>query len=107
MGQGMGPGNGRGHGFGAGGLGGNVLHGEFTALVNGAATVMVVQTGEVTTYTSGQSLVIRSTDGFSATYSLNGTTAPSRGADRIATGAQVRVVATKEGMKVTRLVVIS
>ncbi|WP_377644739.1 hypothetical protein [Oryzobacter terrae] len=100
MGRGMG-------GLGLGGLGGDVLHGEFTATVDGTPTVMVVQTGEVRTYTSGRTLVVRSSDGFEATYVLDGSVAATRGATGLATGAEVRVVAKKEGMAVTRLVVVT
>ena len=34
---------------------------------------MVVQTGQVTAYTAGKSLTVKSTDGFEATYTLDGT----------------------------------
>ena len=107
--QGRGPnGTGRGTGgLGLGALGGDVLHGELTATVDGKPTVLVVQTGEVKTYTSGPSLVIRSSDGFEATYVLDGSVAATRGANGLATGAEVRVVAKKEGMSVMRLVVIT
>ncbi len=101
---GMGRGKG---GLGLGALGGGVLHGELTATVDGKPTVLVVQTGEVKTYTSGPSLVIRSSDGFEATYVLDGSVAATRGAKGLATGAEVRVVAKKEGMSVMRLVVIT
>ena len=94
-------------GLGLGALGGDVLHGELTATVDGKPTVLVVQTGEVKTYTSGPSLVIRSSDGFEATYVLDGSVAATRGANGLATGAEVRVVAKKEGMSVMRLVVIT
>lgn len=100
-----GNGNGNGLGRAAGALGAGVLHGEFTTAVTGTPTVMVVQTGEVTAYTAGKSLTVRSTDGFEATYTLDATVAASRGAAQLATGVQVRVVAAKEGMKVTALVV--
>lgn len=88
-------------------LGGGVLHGEYTTTVNGTPTVMVVQTGEVRTYTSGRSLTVRSSDGFEATYSLDDSVVTDQVAARLVTGAQVRVVAAKEGMKVTRLAVVS
>ncbi|GAA4397435.1 hypothetical protein GCM10023168_02370 [Fodinibacter luteus] len=103
-GLGNGNGNGKGQGMGraAGGLD-VVLHGEFTTNVTGTPTVMVVQTGRVTAYTAGSSLTVESTDGFEATYTLDGTEATGRGAEELATGGQVRVVAAKEGMKVTRL----
>jgi hypothetical protein len=96
------PGNGLGRGLGA--LG-DVLHGEYTTNVTGTPTVMVVQQGQVTAYTAGESLTVRSTDGFEATYALDGAVATTRGGTVLAAGVQVRVVAAKEGMKVTRLVV--
>jgi hypothetical protein len=65
---------------------------------------MVVQTGQVTAYTAGTSMTVRSSDGFEATYTLDAATvAASRGAAGLANGVQVRVVAAKEGMKVTEL----
>jgi len=100
------PGNGRGTGLGAAGGLGAVLHGEFTTNLTGTPTVMVVQTGQVTAYTAGKSLTVRSTDGFEATYTLDGTAVTAgRNAASLATGVQVRVVAAKDGMKVTALVV--
>jgi hypothetical protein len=101
-----GRGLGRGMGQGPGMLGRDVLHGEFTISPTGTPTVMVVQTGEVTAYTSGRSLSVRSSDGFEATYALDASPATPGEAARLATGAQVRVVAAKEGMKVTRVVVV-
>ncbi len=98
------PGNGNGLGRALGGLG-DVLHGEYTTNVTGTPTVMVVQTGQVTAYTAGESLTLESSDGFEATYTLDGGGATTRGGAALATGVQVRVVAAKEGMKVTRLVV--
>jgi hypothetical protein len=100
---GNGKGNGLGLGRGAGGLGA-VLHGEFTTNLTGTPTVMVVQTGQVTAYTAGKSLTVKSTDGFEATYTLDGT-AVTAGPDaaQLANGVQVRVIAAKNGMKVTAL----
>ena len=67
---------------------------------------MVVQTGQVTAYTAGKSLTVKSTDGFEATYTLDATTATTgKNATQLANGVQVRVLAAKEGMKVTALVV--
>ena len=100
---GNGKGNGLGMGRGAGGLGA-VLHGEFTTNLTGTPTVMVVQTGQVTAYTAGKSLTVKSTDGFEATYTLDGsavTAGPAAG--QLANGVQVRVLAAKDGMKVTAL----
>ena len=82
-----------------------MLHGEFTTNLTGTPTVMVVQTGQVTAYTAGKSLTVESTDGFEATYTLDGGTATTgRNATALANGVQVRVVAAKDGMKVTALV---
>ena len=96
---------GMGMGRGAAGLGA-VLHGEFTTNVTGTPTVMVVQTGQVTAYTAGKSLTVKSTDGYEATYVLDATTATAgRGGAQLSNGVQVRVLAAKDGMKVTTLVV--
>jgi hypothetical protein len=100
------PGNGLGREMGRGmaGLGGAVLHGEFTTNVTGTPAVMVVQTGQVTAYTAGKSLTVKSTDGFEATYTLDASTpATGRAGAQLATGAQVRVLAAKDGMKVVWL----
>ena len=96
----------QGMGMGAGAALGAVLHGEFTTTLTGTPTVMVVQTGQVTAYTASKSMTVKSTDGFSATYTLDGT-APVIGnaATPVAVGATVRVVAAKEGMKVTAVVI--
>jgi len=97
--------NGLGRGAGAA-LGNAVLHGEFTTNLTGTPTVMVVQSGQVTAYTAGKSLTVKSTDGFEATYTLDGGTATTgRNTAALATGVQVHVVAAKDGMKVTTLVV--
>ena len=98
------PGLGLGRGRGGQGVG-DVLHGEFTTGVTGTPTVMVVQTGVVTAYTAGQSIAVESADGFQATYSLGGAIATPRNVP-VATGSQVRVVAAKGGMTVTRLDVL-
>ena len=85
---------------------GAVLHGEFTTNLTGTPTVMVVQTGQVTAYTAGKSLTVKSADGFEATYTLTGT-APltARNGATLATGVQAQVLAAKDGMKVTALAV--
>lgn len=105
QGNGLGrPGNGMGMGMGRQGLGApDVLHGEFTTNVTGTPTVMVVQSGQVTQYSAGKSLTVRSADGFEATYALDATVASMRGAADLTAGAQVQVDAAKEGMKLTRL----
>ena len=99
------PRQGMGMGAAAGALGA-VLHGEFTTNLSGTPTVMLVQTGQVTAYTAGTSLTVKSTDGFEATYTLDGSAVTAgRGSATVANGVQVRVVAAKDGMKVTALVV--
>jgi hypothetical protein len=97
---------GMGMGRGAAGAMGAVLHGEFTTNLTGTPTVMVVQTGQVTAYTAGKSLTVKSTDGYEATYTLTGT-APltARNGATLATGVQAQVLAAKDGMKVTALAV--
>jgi hypothetical protein len=104
-GNGDGRGMGNGMGLGAAGLAG-ILHGEYTTTITGTPTVMVVQLGQVTAYTPGTSMTVKSADGYQATYALDGAVATSRGGTQLATGVQVRVLAAKEGMKVTRLVVV-
>ena len=104
MGMGKGQGQGMGQGMGLGRGAGAVLHGEFTTNLTGTPTVMVVQTGQVTAYTAGKSLTVKSTDGYEATYTLTGT-APMTARDgaTLGTGVQVQVLAAKDGMKVTAL----
>ena len=87
------------------GLGG-VLHGEYTTAATGAPVVMVVQVGQVTAYTAGKSITVKSSDGFEGTYDLTGQVATARIGVPVAVGVQVRVVAAKDGMKATRLVVV-
>lgn len=102
----MGPqGQGMGMGLGAAGLAG-ILHGEYTTNATGTPTVMVVQLGQVTAYTPGTSLSVKSSDGFAATYTVDGTVAVMPAGSQVATGSQVRVLAAKDGMKLTRLVVV-
>lgn len=98
------PGQGTAPGRGLAGLGA-VLHGEFTTAVTGTPTVMVVQTGQVTAYTAGKSLKVKSTDGYEATYTLDATTSVAGRGGEPAVGVQVRVLAAKDGMKATALVV--
>ena len=84
-----------------GGLGlGAALHGE---VVVGGATpkTILFQTGEVTDYTDGASIAVKSTDGFTATYALTPTSiAPQVG---LTQGQTVRVIAEKDGAKVMRI----
>ncbi len=89
---------GRGMGSMMGGLGalGDVQHGEFTAQdAAGASVVMTVQRGTVTA-ASASSVSVRSADGFTATYAVDGST---RGATTWTKGDSVLVVAQKAGAK--------
>ncbi|MBP6997685.1 MAG: hypothetical protein KBB39_16245 [Phycicoccus sp.] len=79
-----------------------LLHGEITAELNGAPTVMLVQFGQVTAYTQGSSIAVKSSDGFTATYTISGT---SQVVGAPATGVTVRVIATKEGSLATLITV--
>ncbi len=79
-----------------------LLHGEITAQLNGAPTAMLVQLGEVTAYTQGSSIAVESSDGFTATYTISGT---SQVIGAPATGSTVRVIATKEGSLATLVMV--
>lgn len=85
-------------GFGvAGGLGGPVLHGEVVVGdADGSGTTrLLVQQGEVTKV-SGPSVTVRSTDGFTVTWTVDDTT---RGGDvgDLAVGDQVHAAGTKTG----------
>ena len=82
---------------------GNVLHGE--VVVGGTNTRTVLyQVGEVTEFTAGQSLTVKSADGFTATYAVTADTAGATGA--LTVGATVRVIADKDGAKATRVQVL-
>ncbi|MBM6402238.1 hypothetical protein [Phycicoccus sonneratiae] len=84
----------------------DVLHGEFTTTATGSPVVMVVQVGEVTAYAADKSITVQSSDGFEGTYDLSAGYASSRIGLPLKVGAQVRVVAAKDGMKATRLNVV-
>lgn len=82
---------------------GNVLHGE--VVVGGTNTRTVLyQVGEVTEFTAGQSLTVKSADGFTATYAVTADTAGATSA--LTVGATVRVIADKDGAKATRVQVL-
>lgn len=84
----------------------DVLHGEFTTTATGSPVVMVLQVGEVTAYTASKTVTVKSADGFEGTYDLTGPYASTRIGLPLEVGAQVRVVAAKDGMKATRLNVL-
>lgn len=113
-GQGFGAGGGR--NLGAGGLGvgmlGQVLHGEFVVVQDNATVTMLEQTGSVTAV-SGQSVTVKSTDGFTQTYAISSSTQiGSRGtrgqsgtgssgtgsSTSLAQGQTVTVAALKDGL---------
>ncbi len=111
--DGNGLGGGRGQGGLPNGLGpmsglGGILHGEFVTGASGSAATMLFQVGEVTAYTKGSSLAVRSSDGFATTYQVD---AASRlvasSATSISVGDTVRVLATKDGPTVTTVQVVS
>ena len=89
-----------------GGLGGleglGALHGEFTTSASGTATTMLFQVGQVTAYTRGSSLTVKSSDGFTATYSIDRSSRLAGNATTpLAVGDEVAVLATKSGSTVT------
>ena len=92
-----------GHGLGHGlGVGNRALHGEFVVKdKDGKIVTRVVQRGEVTAV-STTSITLKSEDGFTGTYAVNGDTKVRVGGDNAAitgvkTGNEARVVATKSG----------
>lgn len=100
------PGSGSGaQGGGMGGLGlAGALHGEVTIRgLDGTPTAMLFQIGEVTSYTPGSKLGVRSSDGFEASYTVSDATVTNA---QIAQGSTVRVLATKDGAKASRVQVI-
>jgi hypothetical protein len=101
-GDGMGDGMGNGDGLGPfmrGAMGlGDVEHGEFTVTgSDGKTSTMTLQRGEVTKV-SGSSITVKSSDGFTATYTTDADTR-GNGAKDLSNGDQVLVVAHKDGGK--------
>jgi hypothetical protein len=97
------PGPGGRFGGGAGGLM-NALHGDFV-VANGSNgyTTERLQTGTVTTVSSG-SLTVKSADGYTQSYVIGSNTSVDRGADsisKVATGNKVTVIATLSGQTAT------
>jgi hypothetical protein len=84
------------------GLGGGALHGEFVAKdKDGKIVTRVVQSGSVTAV-STTSITLKSEDGFTATYAVNGDTKVRVGGDNAAisgvkTGNTAWVIGTKSG----------
>lgn len=89
----------KGHGPRGGGLFGEALHGEFvTAKDGGGYETVATQKGEVTAVSS-TSITVKSTDGYTRTYTINSDTKVNRDgkiAD-IKTGETVRIRATVSG----------
>jgi hypothetical protein len=91
-------------GFGGGCFGhfgfGGVLHGEFTTPApNGGYHTLAVQTGQVTSV-GATSIAVKSEDGFTRTYSVDGNTlvvAGDNGISDVKTGNTVRIVAVVSG----------
>ncbi|MGT2463212.1 hypothetical protein [Sinomonas atrocyanea] len=108
---------------GAGGVGigmlGQMLHGEFVVVQDNANVTMVEQTGTVTA-ASGQSVTVKSSDGFQQTYTLSSSTqvaargtrgqgASGGGSSTTATLAQgdtVNVVALKDGLAAKTVMIL-
>ncbi|WP_406832345.1 hypothetical protein ABEG17_05845 [Pedococcus sp. KACC 23699] len=96
-GNGAAPGGGMGSMMGGLGALGNVQHGEFTAQdAAGTSVVMTVQRGTVTA-ASTSSVSVKSADGFTATYAVDGST--RGGATSWTKGDSVLVVAQKAGAR--------
>ena len=93
--------------FGRGGFGGHfgffgALHGEFTVPAPGGGyQTLAVQRGQVTAV-NASSITVKSEDGFSRTYSVDGNTVVAAGDNGIAdvkTGNAVRILAVVSGGK--------
>ena len=91
-----------GHGFKHFGLGGGVLHGQFTAPApNGGYQTILVQRGTVQSV-SGSSITVKSEDGYTHTYSVDNNTlvaAGNNGISDVAKGDTVRVLAVGNAAK--------
>lgn len=92
-------------------LGGRILHGEATVLTpQGKTQVVDFQHGKITAVTAS-TVTVRSTDGFTATYTVDKTTrivlnGTAGTLSRLKTGDEVRVFATKSGATATAKAVI-
>jgi hypothetical protein len=106
-----GPGGGGGFGGGrfGGGPGGaafglaNALHGDFVVSVNGALVTDRLQTGTVTSV-SATDITLKSTDGYTQSYTINSGTTVDNGANTIgdvANGNTVTVIAALSGSTAT------
>jgi len=84
---------------------GRVVHGEFTVHTKTGDKTLDTQRGVVTAVNAG-SVTVKSTDGFTATYTLTPTTKVHKGKQtatttQITTNDRVRVLATKTGTTAT------
>jgi len=99
---GRGPGHGPGHGLGLlGGPGGRMLHGEATVEKAGGGTSVVHFQNGVISAISGSTMTVKSTDNFTMTYTVDGTThILLNGADgtlsKLAKNDKVRVVGVED-----------
>lgn len=93
------------------GLAGNALHGEFVVKdKDGKVVTRVVQHGQVTAV-SATSISLKSEDGFTGSYAVNGDTKVRIGGDNAAisgvkTGNEAWIVATKDGSTSTATVLV-
>jgi hypothetical protein len=95
-----GPGHGRGGPGGViGGLRGDVLHGEFVVKDGDATKTMLSQSGEVTAVSSTE-LTVKSTDGFTATWTLSSSTTKVHGFALKQDGKDAAISAIKVGATV-------
>jgi hypothetical protein len=108
---------------GAGGMGigmlGQMLHGEFVVVQDNANVTMVEQTGTVTAV-SGQSVTVKSSDGFQQSYALSSSTQiAARGmrgrgtsgsgtstTESLAEGESVNVMALKDGLAAQTVMIL-
>lgn len=94
------PGGGGAFGFAfAGGLGGGVLHGEFTVRSGSGYKTEAVQTGSVTAV-SKSSLTVKSSDGYTHTYVVESSTvvdSQAGGISSVSKGDSISVTATVSG----------
>jgi hypothetical protein len=102
----------QGLGFGFRGIGGRGLHGEFVVKdADGKFVTRLSQQGEVTAVDSG-SITLKSEDGFTKTYKINGDTKINRNHEDakiadVKKGDNAAVVATKSGDDATALTLVT
>ncbi len=92
-------------------MAGNVLHGDVVVRIKDGYRTVALQRGSVVSV-STTALQLRSVDGFTATYAVNGDTWIRKGhkggqSSSLATGDQVTVVATRSGDTLTATKVLA